>query len=160
MIKKPKITLKPSYFVSAAIVIAAIIIAWPSEYDTGSYAAYLESFSENTVVVDVVDYATADDKDKMKELGLTAEDMPEGYYLNNPDTETSEWKIDENTTYTFSVDGRDSISADEADDMMVTVTDRDAFEQYLNDYESETKLPFFFEVEKNRIISIKATPVR
>jgi len=132
MKKKKEFTIKPSYLVSAAIVIAAIFIASPAEEeqpaDTGSYTAYLESFSGDTVVAESA-------------------------------SGTRTWKTDDDTTYTYVVGGRESVTAEEAADLTVTVTDSAAFEQYLKDYESETRLPLSFEVENGRIISIKALPV-
>lgn len=34
-------------------------------------------------------------------MNLTEDDMPDGYYIYNPDTETIVWKLDAQTVYTF-----------------------------------------------------------
>lgn len=159
MIKRNSTSSKPAIFISAAVVIAALVMAWPSETDNGSYAAYVKDFSDDSITVDIVEYITSDDADKMKEHQLTEEDLPDGYYIYNPDEKTTTWKLVRNTSYTFIDWGRDFVQSDDPEDLNITTTDREVFKKYLDTYDPEPGMPFFFEVREGVVQSIVEEPM-
>lgn len=68
----------------------------------GEYiAAFLKGMTDSSITVDIAEFITDDDTERLKELNLTEEDMPDGYYIYNPDEETVTWKLDGQTVFTF-----------------------------------------------------------
>ena len=68
----------------------------------GEYiAAFLKDMTDSTITVDIAEFITDDNTERIKELKLSEEDMPDGYYIYNPDEETVTWKLDGQTIYTF-----------------------------------------------------------
>ncbi len=49
--------------------------------DCAAFAAMLEEIDQDTVVLDVMEFITIEDTRRMEELGITEEDMPDGYYI-------------------------------------------------------------------------------
>ena len=49
----------------------------------------------------MIEFITDDNEEKIRELNLTEDDMPDGYYIYNPDTETIVWKLDAQTVIYF-----------------------------------------------------------
>ena len=56
-----------------------------SESEVKSYCAYVISLGTDTIEVDIAEYITDEDTERMRELDLTEGDMPDGYYIYNPD---------------------------------------------------------------------------
>lgn len=68
----------------------------------GEYiAAFLKGMTDSTITVDIAEFITDDDTERIKELNLSEEDMPDGYYIYNPDEETVTWKLDGQTIYLY-----------------------------------------------------------
>lgn len=118
--------------------------------------AFLRSMTDNTVEVDPVEYIDRDtDPKRRKELGITLKylNQMDGYALNNPDTSTLTWKIDENTEFIFLDWGRDFIKEEiPFKSITVRTNDKDLFRCYLTTYKnSKPGMPFFFEVENGLV---------
>lgn len=115
--------------------------------------AFVREMTEDSLVVDPLEYIESDDTKRIKELGLNAGyDLVDGYYFNNPDKKTTIWKIDENTEFIFLDWGRDFTndkSVIKVYGYMATYTkDKELFRRYLATYKnSKPGMPFFFEVE-------------
>lgn len=115
--------------------------------------AFVREMTEDSLIVDPLEYIESDDTKRIKELGLNAEyDLVDGYYFNNPDKKTTTWKIDENTEFIFLDWGRDFTndkSVIKIYGYMATYTkDKELFRRYLATYKnSKPGMPFFFEVE-------------
>ncbi|MBR5265817.1 MAG: M56 family metallopeptidase, partial [Clostridia bacterium] len=61
-----------------------VIIAEPDKNMGGMTAVLIKSFDGTTIVVDLVEYITTADTDRIAQLGLSiAIDMPSGYYVHN-----------------------------------------------------------------------------
>ncbi|WHT49744.1 hypothetical protein QNH10_09805 [Sporosarcina thermotolerans] len=56
---------------------------------------------EDILYLDEVEWITDENQDRIKELKLSRSDMPNGYYINNPSTDTVSYKIAEDTEYSF-----------------------------------------------------------
>ena len=88
-----------------------------SESEVKSYCAYVVSLGTDTIEVDIAEYITDEDTDRMRELNLTEGDMPDGYYIYNPDETTETLQLTKETNYTFIDWGRDFVDADLYEDL-------------------------------------------
>ena len=122
-------------------------------------AALLKEMSDDTITVDVVEFITADDVKRIKELNLTEDDMPDGYYiLYNSETKTMTWKLDRQTVYTFIDWGCDFTGSDHPEEY--TTTDVEEFKRYVGTYtDSLPGMPFFFQVEKGVVRLVLEKPI-
>lgn len=127
--------------------------------DCAAFAAMLEEIDQDTVVLDVVEFITIEDTRRMEELGITEEDMPDGYYIYNPDKKTTSFKLGEHTVYRFIDWRRDFVDSDEPDDLNIVTTDKAVFEKYIGTYDPKPGMPFFFEVEEDYITKIVEKPI-
>ena len=108
--------------------------------------AFLKDMTENSITVDVIEYVTSDNAEKVNELGLTERDMPDGYYLYNPEQETFVWELNEQTVYSFIDWNGDFTGFD--DPREYTTTDAEEFHRYIETYDNAAPgMPFFFQVE-------------
>jgi hypothetical protein len=120
-------------------------------------AAFLKEMTENNLMVDVIEFITDDNEEKIRELNLTEDDMPDGYYIYNPDTETIVWKLDAQTVYTF-IDWNGDFSDSEYPEEYTT-TDVQEFKKYIETYENATPgMPFFFQIEDDVIRLVLEKP--
>lgn len=117
------------------------------------YIGYI-SIENNTLYLDVVEWITDENKDRIEELKLSQQnDMPNGYYIYNPSTDTVSFKVNEKTIYNFIDWGNDFVS--EGEDRNYSTANKDEFIKYLNTYSDKAaKVPFWIEVKDGYIISI------
>ena len=64
-------------------------------------AAFIKNVLADNITVDIVEYITDTNKERIKELKITEEDMPDGCYIFNSDEEVTIWKCNAETVYTF-----------------------------------------------------------
>ena len=115
--------------------------------------AFVKEVKDNVIVVDVAEYITAEDEERMEELELTLFDMPDGYFINNPETETVEYILTDETVYNF-IDWYNDF-VEEGENRQFSTTNKEDFIKYLETYEnSEPGMPFFFELNGNDVVSI------
>lgn len=109
-------------------------------------AAFLKNMTESSITVDVIEFITSDNEDRVKALNLTEGDMPDGYYIYNPDQKTTTWELNSQTIYAF-IDWNGNFTGSDYP-KKYTATDIQEFQQYISTYENSTpKMPFFFQVE-------------
>lgn len=121
-------------------------------------AAFLRDMTDSTVTVDVIEFVTSDNAERVKALNLTEGDLISGYYINNPDAKTITWKLDEQTVYSFVDWGGDFTESGYPEDY--TTTDRGVFRQYVGTYDdSQPGMPFFFQVESDTVRLILEKPM-
>ncbi len=109
-------------------------------------AAFLKGMTENSVTVDVIEFITSDNEDRVRALNLNEGDMPDGYYIYNPDQDMTTWKLDSQTIYNF-IDWNGIFTASDYPKEYTTL-DMQEFQQYISTYEDSTPgMPFFFQVE-------------
>ncbi|MDE7283122.1 MAG: hypothetical protein K2N85_06025 [Lachnospiraceae bacterium] len=120
----------------------------------GEYiAAFLKGMTDSTITVDIAEFITDDDTERIKELNLTGEDIPDGYYIYNPDEETVTWKLDGQTIYTFIDWNGDFTGSDYPEEY--TTTDAAEFQRYIGTYEdSQPGMPLFFRIEDGVVKNI------
>ncbi|KGR79039.1 hypothetical protein [Ureibacillus manganicus] len=108
---------------------------------------------EDTLILDEVEWITDENQDRITELGLSQSDMPNGYYINNPSTDTVSFKIAEDTEYNFVV--LQSLSFyKEGEDRNYSTTKKEEFMEFLNNVYSD-KVVFWVEVKDGFVVSIK-----
>lgn len=108
----------------------------------------------NTLCFDEVEWITNENKDRIKELELTQQgDMPNGYYIYNPTSDTVTFNLSETTVYNFIDWGNDFVGEDE--DRNYSTENQDEFIRYLNTYSDKAiRVPFWIEVEEDYVITI------
>ena len=93
---------------------------------------------------------------KIKELGLTESDMPDGYYIQNTSEEVKTFILDDQTSYTFFDVG--NLFVKEEDDKKYTTTSQDEFKTFLYGEKAgddPRRTPFEVEVSAEKVISIQ-----
>lgn len=116
--------------------------------------AVIMEMDRNKIVLDIAEYITLEDTERMSELNLKEFDMPNGYYIYNPDKSTQEYILTKDTIYNFIDWGRDFVNED-AEDLYISTTSKEVFLKYIQSYiNAGSKEPFFFEFDGNNVISI------
>ena len=85
--------------------------------------------------VDMAEWITPEDKEKVRSLKLTEHDMPDGYYIHNPSRSRTILKLTADTQYRFIDWGRSFSDSD------------------------EPEMPFFIEVENGAVTLIEEKPI-
>ena len=120
--------------------------------------AFVKEIKDNVIVVDIAEFVTTEDTDKVAELKLTNLDMPNGYYINNTEIELKEYKLTHDTVYNF-IDWQNDF-VEKGADREFSTKNKDDFVKYLNTYEnSQPQMPFFFDIADNEVISITEKPM-
>ncbi|MFZ7104544.1 MAG: hypothetical protein ACOWWO_18070 [Peptococcaceae bacterium] len=118
------------------------------------YIGHISSIEKNTLFFDEVEWITAENKDRIKELGLSQQsDMPNGYYIYNPSSDTAPFEVNEKTVYNFIDWGNDFVGENE--DRDYSTTKQEEFIKYLNTYSDKAaKVPFWIETKNGYVISV------
>lgn len=119
-------------------------LGFDDDYAHQMQCAFIVSMTKDTIEVDVAEYLELTDTERMRELNLTEHDLPDGYHVHNPDTDTVTWKLDEHTQYLF-VDWGGDFTPDGPG--YILTKNFSLFQTYLKPYGSKPRLPFFFQVE-------------
>ncbi|MEY8338231.1 hypothetical protein AALB16_09440 [Lachnospiraceae bacterium 62-35] len=129
------------------------------ETEEEGLCAYLKGIEGGRVQVDIAEYITDEDKDRMAELHLTENDLPDGYYIYNPDEEITELPLGEDILYEFIDWGRDFVT-DEDESLKVITASQEVFIRYLDTYENSSPgMPFFFQIEDGKVRRIVEKPM-
>lgn len=126
--------------------------------ETRSFTAFLKKMEGDTLWLDEVEFISEENTQRIQELGLTPDDMPNGYYLHDVSQELIECRFTDETVYTFIDWSR--MFTKEGEDWTVTTTDREMFRQYVDSYyNSLPGMPFFFEATGDEVTSLLETPM-
>lgn len=138
-----------------AAVLAVILLFphlhGPSAAETGvvqKMIGYIQ-IAGDRLTLDEIEFITDEDTERMKELGLTESDMPDGYFIRNEDFELNSYRIG-NTAFTY-------INWGETDPEKRIRTTRAAWEfmEYLSTYtDNGAGIPFWVEVMDGEVLSI------
>lgn len=82
--------------------------------ETEKYIGDIVSLFGNSLNLNDYEFITDDDTDRISELGLTRNDMPNGYYIYDVSSEIMTFMVDEEAEYTF-YDVGNTIVAEEDD---------------------------------------------
>lgn len=112
------------------------------------------SIEKNTLYLDEVEWITDENKDRIKELELSQQnDMPSGYYIYNPSSDTVSFEVNEKTVYNFIDWGNDFVGENE--DRNYSTTNQEEFIKYLNTYSDKAaKVPFWIKTKDGYVISV------
>ena len=106
--------------------------------------------------VEIVEW---DDQERVKVLGLSQSDFPNGYSIIDKNNKETTFQLTDETIYTFT--DVNLLFVNEAEsNRLYTTTKKEEFLQYLGEYNlndtplSEQKLPYFIEVRDGKVISI------
>ena len=120
--------------------------------------AFVKEIKDNVIVLDIVEYITREDIERINELKLSEFDMPDGYYINNSEIELENFTLTETTTYGF-IDWKNDF-VEEGEDREFYTTNRSEFIKYIDSYEnSQPKMPFFIGIVGDKVISITEKPM-
>lgn len=124
-----------------------------SNENQDSICALVKEIKGDTVILDIVEYITIDNTDRIAELNLSEFDMINGYYIYNAEIESNEYILTDSTIYSF-IDWKNDF-VKEGEDRQFFATNKEDFIKYLSTYEnSQPKMPFFIVVDGNKIVSI------
>lgn len=125
------------------------------------YCGFLKSLDgTDGVWIDLAEWITDEDTDRIQELQLTENDMPDGYFIYNPEETTQYFSLTEDTVYTFIDWGRDFVDSDEFQEKFVETKELETFGEYLDTYQDfQPGMPFFYELEDGYVKSIVEKPV-
>ena len=122
------------------------------------YEGYV-TVAGDTLVVDDFTFIDLADTYWIHKLGLTAEDMPDNYYIDDPTDELLYFTLDEQTRYNFYDMGNLFVTEDM--DKKYTTTKREEFLQFLkpNDPATPVRIPFEIQVLDGRVLSDRKSVV-
>ena len=85
----------------------------PATGERRRIAVYVEGYNEEdgSIFVDEVEWLTAEDSERLAELGMAPEDLSDGYYINNPYDRLDAYDLTENTKF-YVIDYETGESAD------------------------------------------------
>lgn len=117
---------------------------------------------DDTLHFDSVEIVKLEDKERMEELMLTDEDMPNGYSIINENQEEETYELADEVEYIFTDLSLDFVDESEADgDRLYITNDKEEFLQHLNEYNLndiplfEQTIPYFIEVKDGKVIKIE-----
>ncbi|MEQ6388015.1 M56 family metallopeptidase [Bacillaceae bacterium S4-13-58] len=124
------------------------------ETDGLTYIGYISGFEESDgtkFTLDPIEWITLEDTDRINELEIEEFDMPNGYYIYNPEIDEIEFEVDKNVEYRFIDWGNNFASSDE-DRLNYSTKDKEEFIEYLNTYtDKAAKIPFWISIKDGAV---------
>ncbi len=118
------------------------------------YISDFEGSFPNLFNFDPVEWLTLEDVNRLEDLGIDSNELPNGYYIHNKIEEVYSFRLNENTEYNFIDWGNDFTSNDE-DRFHYSTMDKDEFIQYLSSYtDNAAKVPFWIVTKDGFVQSI------
>ncbi|WP_294150495.1 hypothetical protein [uncultured Clostridium sp.] len=127
---------------------------------SGTFCAFIKRLDGDRLYVDIAEWITPEDMERVRELSLSEQDMPDGYYIYNPSRSQTILTLTGKTLYRFIDWGRDFVSSDDMKELLIETTDKEKFVRYLGTYEDSTPgMPFFIDVENGIVSMIEEKPI-
>lgn len=123
----------------------------------GTIAGIVKGVTVDSITVDIVEYVDGDDTKRLKELGVTEDDMWDGFYIHNPDGELTAWKYSEDAVFTF-IDWAGEFTGYPYP-LYYTTTSLEEFCQYVEPYADSGWILLFFKVEDGVIQYVLERPI-
>lgn len=123
------------------------------ELPVSTYIGYISDFDLDTDVfhLDRVEWITSEQVERMKELGLSEEDMPNGFYIYNPKSYSETFILSEMITqYTFLKYNEASGKVEE-----YTTREKKEFYNYLKEKKSDNSPVFWVETIGEHVSAIR-----
>jgi len=125
-------------------------------HGTKLLTGYVE-IKDNLLYLDEVEIVWKEDKERIKELGLTESDKIGGYYVYNEDTEKQVYELTDDTAFTFPNMGL-AYAREDDDSKVYHIANNEDFIMHLdtsyNDSAPARKVPCFVEVKDGKVVSI------
>lgn len=135
-----------------------------SDVYTGYISIEPEDLKDNTFLVDKAEWISYLNRQRMHELGLTRDDMANGYYIHDVDSVKTPITVNEKTVYQFynlnQVHSKDE-SQDE-NEREYTTTDKSEFINILKSYKDSGKRTqplFWIEIQDGVVVKIEEQPI-
>lgn len=101
-----------------------------------------------------------EDKERMEELNLTEEDMPNGYAIIRKNQADETYELADEVEYTFTDTNLNFIEESKSEgNRLYTTTKKDEFLTHLGDLNnipiSEQNIPYFIKIQNGKVISIE-----
>ena len=107
------------------------------------------------VTFDPVEWITLEDADRIEALGIEDVEMPNGYYIHNPEIEALEYEVSEAAEYRF-INWGNAFGGGEQDGFHYSTTDRKEFDEYLDIYSDRAvTVPFWITVREGVVQGIE-----
>ncbi|WP_151736888.1 hypothetical protein [Paenibacillus tengchongensis] len=148
--------MKTISIVFLAIILSVFIVSCSNESsaERQHYAGYI-ALEEDTLKVNDFEFIKSEDAERVKALGLTDKDMPNGYYIYDTSDEIKVFTVDSHTEYTFYDTGTLFVE-DKDGNRIYTTTSKQEFMTFLyGDHEVPLKSPFEIVTQGEKVISIK-----
>lgn len=127
---------------------------------SGSICAFIKRLDGDKLYVDIAEWVTPEDTERVRELNLSEHDMPDGYYIYNPNQSQTVLTLTDKTVYRFIDWGREFVSSDVLNELFIETTDKEKFVHYLGTYEDSTPgMPFFIDVESGIVSTVEEKPI-
>ena len=122
------------------------------ELPISTYFGYVTDFKldMNVFNFDRAEWVTSEQVDRIKELGISKGEMPNGFYIYNPKTYLDSFIVDESTMYSFSRYNETSSSIEE-----YTTIDKKELYNYLQGQAEDYHPPFWVETRGGYVTSIR-----
>lgn len=147
---------KYGLLIISILLLGVVVFAYNLVSEPELLAGYI-LLEENILYLDEVEVITTEDKDRIVELDLKDEDLPNGYYIHNRGKETILFELTDETVYTF-IDYQLLFVEEPSGDRLYKTTKKENFVKHLNtsyfDEPPAGKVPFFIEVKNGKAISV------
>lgn len=139
------------------LLLGLVLPACSDEPETEEVAGYV-NMEDSKLHLDEVEVIMAEDEDRVAELDLEDRDMPNGYYIHNPDTEITSYELTNETEFTFT-DYHLLFVQDPDSDRLYTTHNKEEYFAHLQEsidspFTGEVPYPLFIEVKDDRVISV------
>jgi len=118
------------------------------------YIGYISDFEKSDgtrITFDSIEWITLEDIDRIDELEIEDFDMPNGYYIYNPEIEKNKYEVNKNTEYRF-IDWGNNFASSDDDRFHYSTIDKEEFVEYLNTYtDKAANVPFWITMKDNAV---------
>jgi hypothetical protein len=112
------------------------------------------STDEKGFVFDPIEWITLEDKERLEELGIEENELPNGYYIHNPEKEAILYRLAEETKFVF-IDWSGEFAPSEDERWGYETEDVQEFIRYLATYsDGAAKVPFIIEAKGDTVLKI------
>lgn len=139
-----------------AFAIISLIVALSScrTQEEQTYIGYIISLEDNSLNLNPFEFITANETERANELGLTQDDMPNGYYIYDEDDEILNFTLEENVEFHFYDTQNLFVSKD--DDKGYATDNISEFILFLyGDSDTPRRSPFIITVKDGKVVSIR-----
>ena len=125
--------------------------------DMNNKTGYIR-LGQGSLEFDEFEFIFKEDEQRVAELKLTPEEMPNGYYINNPEEKYESFIIDDYAEFIF-YDTGNLFVEENAEDKKYSTLDLDEFRKFLygdsEDSETAARIPFEVTIQDEKVVKIE-----